>query len=68
MKVKPNSSKQEIINCSEGKYVAYLKSAPENNKANIELIKLISKELNIPSSNIKIKFGKSSHNKIIEIK
>jgi len=68
VKVKPNSSKQEIENFGEGRYLIYLKSIPENDKANIELIKLLSKELGVPSSSIKIKFGKTSHNKLIEIR
>jgi len=54
IKVKPNSSKSEFD--FENK-IAYLKSAPENNKANIELIKLLAKHFNISSSNIKIKRG-----------
>lgn len=63
IKVKPNSGKQEIFN-DNGNYTAYLKSAPENNKANIELLKLLKKYFNKP---VKIKAGLTSRNKIIEI-
>jgi len=68
VKVKPNSSKQEIENFGGGRYLVYLKSTPENNKANIELINLLSKELGVPSNSIKIKFGQTSDKKIIEIR
>jgi uncharacterized protein (TIGR00251 family) len=68
VKVKPNSSKQEIENFGDNRYLIYLKSAPENNKANIELINLLSKELGVPSKSIKIKFGQTSDKKIIEIR
>jgi uncharacterized protein (TIGR00251 family) len=68
VKVKPNSSEQKIENFGEGKYFIYLKSIPKNNKANIELINLLSKEFKVPVDKIKIKAGKTSKKKIIEIK
>ena len=37
IKVKTGSGKSEIVR-KEGGYVAFLKSPPEHNKANIELI------------------------------
>ena len=68
VKVKPNSSKQSIENFGEGRYLVYLKSAPENDKANTELINFLSKEFGTPHKNINIKFGRTSDKKIIEIK
>jgi uncharacterized protein len=68
VKVKPNSSKQEVENFGGGRYLVYLKSEPENNKANIELINILSKELGVPPKSIKIKFGQTSDKKIIEIR
>jgi len=63
VKVKPHSGRQEIVN--EGKnYVVYLKSVPEDGKANIELIKILKKHF---KKEIKIKSGKTSRNKIVEI-
>ena len=63
IKVKPNSGKQEILN-DNGNYIAYLKSAPENNKANLELLKLLKKHFNKPA---RIKTGLTSKNKVIEV-
>ena len=68
VKVKPNSSKQEVENFGGGRYLVYLKSEPENNKANMELINILSKELGVPPNSIKIKFGQTSDKKIIEIR
>ena len=68
VKVKPNSSKQEIESFGGGRYLVYLKSAPENDKANIELINLLSKELGVPPKSFTIKFGRTSDKKIIEIR
>lgn len=67
VKVKPNSSKQEIVNFGNFRYLVYLKSRPENNDANIELLKTMSKHLGTPSTRIKIKSGFTSNNKILEI-
>lgn len=49
-------------------YLVYLKSAPENDKANTELINFLSKEFGTPHKNINIKFGRTSNKKIVEIK
>jgi uncharacterized protein len=68
VKVKPNSSKQEIESFGDGRYLVYLKSPPENDKANVELIKLLSKELGVPPNKFKIKFGRTSDKKMIEIR
>jgi hypothetical protein len=67
IKVKPNSSKQSIENFGDGRYLVYLKSSPENNKANLELINFLSKEFGVPPKSIKIKFGQSSDKKLVEI-
>ena len=64
IRVKTNSGKQEINKISEGKYLVNLKSFPENNKANLELIKLLKKEF---KKNIKIIKGIKSRKKIIEV-
>ena len=68
VKVKTNSSKREVQSFGEDRYLIYLKSPPENNKANMELINVLSKELGVPPSKIKIKFGQTSDNKLVEIK
>jgi len=65
VKVKPNSKKQEIEKISNNKYVVSLKKPAEDNKANIELIKLMKKHT---GKNIKIIKGLKSKNKIIEVK
>jgi len=53
VKVKPNSKEQEIIKTGENEYKISLKEKAEDNKANIELLKLL---------------GLKSRNKIVEVK
>ncbi len=62
VRVHPNSKKREIVKGNV--WNIYLKSRPENGKANNELIKLIRKEL---GKNVKIVHGKKSKDKILEI-
>jgi len=63
VKVKPSSGKQNIEK-KDGFYLVKLKSAPENNKANLELIKILKKHF---KKEIVIKSGFSSRNKIVEV-
>ncbi|MFA7707691.1 MAG: DUF167 domain-containing protein [Candidatus Pacearchaeota archaeon] len=65
VKVKPHSGKQEIEKISDNEYKVSLKSFPEDNKANIELIKIMKKHL---KKDIKIIKGLKSREKILEVK
>ncbi|HKL23992.1 MAG TPA: DUF167 domain-containing protein [Candidatus Nanoarchaeia archaeon] len=74
VKVKPNAGEQRVERLSddlhsekgiEGFYFVKLKSSPEGNKANIELIKLLSKSFD---SEVKIKKGYTSRWKTVEVK
>ena len=63
IKVKPNSGKQSIEKKGEI-YLINVKSPAENNKANIEVIKMLERYF---KKSVKIKSGLTSRNKIIEI-
>lgn len=67
VKVKPNSKEEKIEKIGEGEYLISVKEPAEDNKANIRVINLLSKALNISYKNIKIK-NPTSRNKIIEVK
>jgi uncharacterized protein YggU (UPF0235/DUF167 family) len=63
IKVKTNSRKSNLY-AKEGKFYANLKSSPENNKANLELIKLVNKYFETKS---RIVFGHTNKKKVLEI-
>lgn len=72
IKVIPKSAKNEIVEImkdSEGEETIKIriKAVPEKGKANIELIKFLSKELDLPSSAISILSGKSDQLKLIKV-
>ncbi|UCC20903.1 MAG: DUF167 domain-containing protein [Promethearchaeota archaeon] len=65
--VKPNSKHQKIIDSGEFLTVL-IRSKAKQNKANIELIKLLKNKLNISSNQIKILTGLKSTNKKVQLK
>ena len=67
VKVKPNSKEQNIIKNEDGSLLVRLKSPPVDGKANQELINILAKEFKVKKSQIKIKYGSSSRQKLIEI-
>jgi len=66
IKVIPKAKKQKIIE-EKNRLKVYLKSPPENGKANEELINVLSKYFETSKENIQIVKGKFSRNKIIKI-
>ena len=68
VKVLPKSSQHCVVGVTEqGVWKIKLQTAPENGKANKELIGLLSQELQIQKKCIHIALGKTSHLKTIEI-
>ncbi|NCC70117.1 DUF167 domain-containing protein [bacterium] len=66
VKVIPNS-KEEKIYQENGIYKIKLKKPALEGRANLELIKFLSKEFTIKKGNIKILKGEKTRDKIIEI-
>ena len=67
VKVKPNSQQQKITEVEDGSLIVHLKSPPVDGKANQELIKLLAKKYKVPKSQITIKSGITSKNKLIDL-
>jgi len=63
VKVKPNSLEQSVEKIKEV-YVVNVKSRAENGRANLELIKILSKYF---GSEVRIKSGFNSRRKIVDI-
>ncbi len=65
--IKPNSKKNEIMgfDLSKKAYIIHIKEPAEDNKANKELIRFLSKEL---GEKVAIKSGLRSKEKILEVK
>ncbi len=67
VRVTPNSSSNHISLESDGKLAVRLTSHPVEGKANKDLVKLIAKKLGIPQSDVSIKRGEHSRDKVLVI-
>ena len=67
LKVKPNSSRQRLIDEADRSLMVYLQSAPVEGKANQELIQVVTKFFGISQSAVSIKSGLTARIKILEI-
>ena len=67
IKVVPSSGRQAFELDKNGNLKCYLKNAPENNKANLELIKILAKNLGLIQNEIEIIAGATNRNKKIKI-
>lgn len=67
IKVTPNSSKTACIGIDDFVFKIRLKATAKNNEANNELIRFISKKLNINKSSVQIISGAKSRHKKIRI-
>lgn len=67
VKVKPSSRISELVLQEDGTFIAKLKSAPVDGKANKELIALIAKHFKISKTKIQIKTGSKARLKLVEL-
>jgi uncharacterized protein (TIGR00251 family) len=67
IRAKPHSKSPGIILESDAECIIYVKAPPKRGQANIEIIKLIAKRLNIPTNNIRIISGEKKSTKTLLI-
>lgn len=67
VRVVPRASRSEIVGFENGVLKVRISAAPVDNAANIELIKILSKTLGVPRSDIEIITGLTSRSKSLRI-
>lgn len=68
IKVLPKSAKNEIVDIMDDETIKIrIKAPPEKGKANKELIKFLSRELDMPTDQISIIAGKTEALKLIKL-
>ena len=67
IKVKPNSRTSVLEQREDGTWLAQLKSAPVEGKANDELLALVAKQFDCRKSAVSIKAGVSGRMKLVRI-
>lgn len=67
VKVIPKSSKCEVLKTEDGDYKVKLTAAPEQGKANKQLVDVLSKHFGVSKNKVIICAGHKSKSKIVEI-
>jgi uncharacterized protein YggU (UPF0235/DUF167 family) len=67
VKVKPNARTSELVQEPDGTWLASLKSAPVDGKANAELVSLVARQFKCPRSLVSIKAGASGRTKLVKV-
>lgn len=67
VRVKPRSSKNEVVKNSDGSLVVYTTRPPSEGAANRAVIELLSKNFKVSKSHVRIAGGLRSKNKIVSI-
>jgi uncharacterized protein (TIGR00251 family) len=67
VKVKPNSRVSVLMQAEDGAWLAQLKSAPVDGKANEELVSLVANHFRCRKSAVSLKSGASARTKLIQI-
>ncbi len=68
VKVRPSATKtQAKSKLADGSYKIDVAAVPEDNKANLELIRFLAGEFHVSKSNIEILSGQTNSKKIIRI-
>lgn len=67
VKVKPNARTSELVQAADGTWLAKLKSAPVDGKANEELVALVAQQFKCPRASVSIKTGSSGRTKLVKV-
>jgi uncharacterized protein (TIGR00251 family) len=67
VKVKPNARTSALTPADDGTWLATLKSAPVDGKANEELIRLVAEHFGVRRAQVTIKSGASGRMKLVVI-
>lgn len=67
VKVKPNARQSQMLQAEDGSWLAQLKAAPVEGKANAELIALVARHIQCLKSAVAIKSGTSGRRKLVKI-
>ncbi len=67
VRVKPKSRVSELVRGSDGTWMAHIRSAPVDGKANAELISLVASRFGCAKAAISIKSGASGRTKLVKV-
>ncbi|MFO1273094.1 MAG: DUF167 domain-containing protein [Rubrivivax sp.] len=65
--VKPNARESRLVQGDDGRWLAQLKAAPVEGRANAELIALVAKQFGCAKSAVTLKSGAGARRKLLKI-
>lgn len=68
VKAKPLSKKEKKEKIDDTHFIIWVKEAPKQGKANVAICKMLAETFKVSSSQIILKSGFASQNKVFEIK
>lgn len=67
VKVKPHARQSQLLQAEDGSWLAQLKAAPVEGKANAELIALVARHFGCAKAAVSIEAGASGRRKLVRI-
>lgn len=68
VRVQPRASRDEVIPEADGRLRVRVCAPPVEGAANERLVALIARRLRLPRSNVSVKAGGASRNKVVEVR
>lgn len=68
VKAKPKSKENKVEKIDDQHFMVSVKEPPMDNKANLAIIELLSEYFNVSISNVRLISGRTTKNKVFEIK
>jgi len=68
VKAKPNSKENKVEKIDDQHFTISVKEPPVDNKANLAIMGLLSEYFNVSISNVRLITGRTTKNKVFEIK
>jgi uncharacterized protein (TIGR00251 family) len=67
VKVKPRARQSAFTQVADGTYIAEIRAAPVDGRANAELVALVARHFGCPKAAVTIKSGHASRTKLVKI-
>jgi uncharacterized protein YggU (UPF0235/DUF167 family) len=67
VKVKPSARSSSLVQSDDGLWLAHLKAAPVDGKANQELVALVARHFGCSKSAVSIKSGAAGRLKLVQV-
>lgn len=67
VKVKPSARTSELVQLDDGTWLAQIRSAPVDGKANEELVALVARHFGLAKSRVSIRSGATGRMKLVRV-